>query len=134
VESAQYCDISGLDDLFTEQPRVVQGMIDIYDDWIGRFDLAGMRLDAFKHVNPEFWQAFLPAVQSAAEARGRPDFLIFGEVYDYDPAVVSEIALETALPAVLVAAGVRFRLCLCLFKLCYRSAIGIKSGRVFRSR
>ena len=100
-ESAQYGDISGLDDLFTEQPRVVQGMIDIYQDWIRRFDLAGMRLDAFKHVNAEFWQAFLPAIQSAAEARGRKDFWIFSEIYDYDPAVISEVALEAAAPAVL---------------------------------
>ena len=27
-------DFVGLDDLFTENPRVVQGMIDIYGDWI----------------------------------------------------------------------------------------------------
>ena len=26
-----YGDVAGLDDLFTEQPQVVQGMIDIYD-------------------------------------------------------------------------------------------------------
>jgi glycosidase len=98
-ESARYGDISGLDDLFTEQPRVVEGMVDIYRDWIRRFDLAGMRLDAFKHVNPEFWEAFLPGVRSAAEARGRRDFWVFGEVYDYDPAVVSEVAHEAGLSA-----------------------------------
>jgi glycosidase len=100
-ESAHYGDISGLDDLFTEQPRVVQGMVDIYQGWIRRFDLAGMRFDAFKHVNPEFWEAFLPAVRSTAEACGRKDFWLFAEVYDYDPAVLSELTRQTRIPAVL---------------------------------
>ena len=36
-ESATYGDFSGLDDLFTENPRVVQGFIDIYGQWIDRF-------------------------------------------------------------------------------------------------
>src|SRR6201994_4165268 len=40
-ESAQYGDISGLDDLFTEQLRVVNGMIDIYANWIKAFDISG---------------------------------------------------------------------------------------------
>src|ERR1700683_1573102 len=36
-ESAQYGNISGLDDLFTEQLRVVRGMIDIYSNWVKGF-------------------------------------------------------------------------------------------------
>ena len=36
-ENAFYGDFFGLDDLFTEQPRVVDGMIDVYSTWIRDF-------------------------------------------------------------------------------------------------
>ncbi|MBV8176286.1 MAG: alpha-amylase, partial [Verrucomicrobia bacterium] len=64
----------------TEQLRVVQGMIDIYTRWIREFDLSGFRLDTVKHVNNEFWQRFIPAIEEAARNSGRKDFFIFGEV------------------------------------------------------
>ena len=79
-ESALYGDVAGLDDLFTEQPRVVQGMIDIYDDWIANFAIAGFRLDTVKHVNNEFWQRFVPSMQETAARSKRKDFFIFGEI------------------------------------------------------
>jgi glycosidase len=100
-ESAQYGDVSGLDDLFTEQLRVVRGMIDIYTDWIKSFDIAGFRLDTVKHVNKEFWQRFLPAIQEAAQIAGRKDFFIFGEVYDHDPAFLSEFVHRASMPSLL---------------------------------
>ena len=79
-ESSTYGDFSGLDDLMTENPRVVQGFIDIYGDWIDRLGIDGYRIDTARHVNPEFWQAFVPAMQARAAARGLPNFHIFGEV------------------------------------------------------
>jgi glycosidase len=100
-ESAQYGDISGLDDLFTEQPRVVRGMIDIYANWIKEFDLIGFRLDTVKHVNNEFWQSFVPAIEAVAQKSERKDFLIFGEVYDPDPAFLSEFVHRASMPSVL---------------------------------
>ena len=100
-ESAEYGDISGLDDLFTEQPRVVRGMTDIYADWIKNFDVAGFRLDTVKHVNKEFWQSFIPATEEAARNSGRKDFFIFGEVYNPDPAVLSEFVHRASMPSVL---------------------------------
>jgi glycosidase len=100
-ESAEYGDVSGLDDLFTEQPRVVRGMIDIYTDWIKNFDIVGFRLDTVKHVNKEFWQRFIPAIQEAAQNSGRKDFFIFGEVYDYDPAFLSEFVHRASMRSVL---------------------------------
>ena len=100
-ESAQYGDISGLDDLFTEQPRVVRGMVDIYTNWIREFDLSGFRLDTVKHVNNEFWQSFIPAMQESSQRFGRKDFFIFGEVYDYDSAFLSEFAHRASMPSVL---------------------------------
>ncbi len=79
-ESSLMGDFVGLDDLFTENPRVVQGFIDIYGDWIAKYDLDGFRIDTARHVNPEFWQAFAPAMLKRARASGVPNFHIFGEV------------------------------------------------------
>ena len=80
-ESTTYGDFSGLDDLNTEHPRVVAGLIEVFGSWIDRFGVDGFRIDTAKHVNPEFWQAFVPAMQARAKARGIPNFHIFGEVY-----------------------------------------------------
>ncbi|RJT25914.1 alpha-amylase [Chakrabartia godavariana] len=79
-ESATMGDFVGLDDLMTEHPRVVSGMIDIYGSWIDRFGIDGFRVDTARHVNPEFWQAFVPAMLARAKAKGIPNFHIFGEI------------------------------------------------------
>ena len=79
-ESSTIGDFSGLDDLMTENPRVVEGMIQIYGDWIDRYGIDGFRIDTARHVNPEFWQAFVPAMLARAKAKGIPNFHIFGEV------------------------------------------------------
>jgi glycosidase len=100
-ESSIYGDFAGLDGLFTEHPRVVEGFIEIYGDWIDRFGIDGFRIDTAKHVNPEFWQAFVPAMLARAEARGIPNFHIFGEVYDHDPAALARHTRVDGLPAVL---------------------------------
>ncbi|QBX39005.1 alpha-amylase [Brevundimonas sp. S30B] len=100
-ESSTFGDFAGLDDLFTENPRVVQGMIEIFGDWIDEYGVDGFRIDTAKHVNPEFWQAFVPAMLERARARGIPNFHIFGEVYDHDPAVLARHTRVDGLPAVL---------------------------------
>jgi glycosidase len=79
-ESSEFGDFVGLDDLMTENPRVVRGFIDIYGTWIDRYGVDGFRIDTAKHVNPEFWQAFVPAMLARARARGIVNFHIFGEV------------------------------------------------------
>ncbi len=102
-ESALYGDFAGLDDLATENPRVVQGFIDIYGRWIDEFGIDGFRIDTAKHVNPEFWRAFVPAMQARAKARGIPNFHIFGEVYidGVDPGSLAAYTHTADLPAVL---------------------------------
>jgi glycosidase len=100
-ESSTYGDFANLDDLFTEHPRVVAGMIDIYGDWIDEFGVDGFRIDTAKHVNPEFWMQFIPAMQARAEANGIPNFHIFGEVYDPDPAGLARHTRVDRLPTVL---------------------------------
>jgi glycosidase len=79
-ESSLLGDFFGLDDLMTENPRVVQGFIDIYGEWIDQYRVDGFRIDTARHVNPEFWRAFAPAMQKRARDKGIANFHIFGEV------------------------------------------------------
>jgi alpha-amylase len=79
-EDSQYGDFFGLDDLFTENPKVVDGFVDIYSTWIRDFGIDGFRIDTMKHVNDEFWQKFGPGILQYARAHGKPDFFMFGEV------------------------------------------------------
>ncbi len=99
-ESAVDGDFVGLDDLFTEHPRVVAGMIDIFGNWIDQYGIDGFRIDTAKHVNPEFWQAFVPAMLERAEARGIPNFHIFGEIAYQSPDAMTaaRIMTEAGLP------------------------------------
>ena len=102
-ESAIYGDFAGLDDLFTEHPRVVEGMIEIFGSWIDRFGIDGFRIDTVKHVNPEFWQTFVPAMLERAKANGIPNFHIFGEVYwgGPQPGGLHQYTIRDGMPAVL---------------------------------
>ena len=101
-ESSTMGDFAGLDDLMTESPRVLQGFIEIYGAWIDRFGIDGFRIDTARHVNPEFWQGFSKAMIERAQARGIPNFHIFGEVANDGD--VGDLALHTRvhqLPSVL---------------------------------
>ncbi len=100
-ENSRFGDFFGLDDLQTEDPRVVAGFIDIYKDWIEKYKIDGFRIDTARHVNPEFWVAFAPAMIESARAVGTPNFFIFGEVYDPDPAALARATRVDALPSVL---------------------------------
>jgi glycosidase len=100
-ESSTTGDFAGLDDLFTEHPRVVEGFIEIFGKWIDDFAIDGFRIDTARHVNAEFWQAFVPAMLERAKARGIPNFHIFGEVYDPDPGMLARFTKVDRYPAVL---------------------------------
>lgn len=99
-ESSVYGDFSGLDDLATEHPRVVSGMIDIFGQWIDDYGIDGFRIDTAKHVNPEFWQAFVPAMQARAKAKGIDHFHIFGEIAYEEPTatIAAQVMAESGLP------------------------------------
>jgi glycosidase len=102
-ESATMGDFGGLDDLFTENPRVIQGFIDIYSAWIDRYGIDGYRIDTARHVDPAFWNAFVPAILARAKADGIPNFHIFGEVNidRMDPGYLARYTQVDRLPAVL---------------------------------
>jgi pullulanase-type alpha-1,6-glucosidase len=100
-ENALYGDFFGLDDLFTENPRVVAGMTGIFEFWIDQLGIDGYRVDTVKHVNLEFWQRLAPAVQAYAHSHGKPNFFVFGEVFDSDVTVPSVYSTKGRLQAVL---------------------------------
>ncbi|MBB19574.1 MAG: alpha-amylase [Rickettsiales bacterium] len=100
-ESSLNGDFNGLDDLDTENPEVLQGMIEIYKNLIKEFKPDGFRIDTVRHVRLPFWQTFSPSIMAYAQEQGIPNFHIFGEVYDPDPAQLSRFTTEGKLPSVL---------------------------------
>jgi neopullulanase len=79
-ESATLGDFVELDDVKTEDPRAVAGFIEVYAGWIDKYGVDGFRIDTARHVNPEFWQKFVPAMLARAKAMGIPNFHVFGEI------------------------------------------------------
>ncbi|MBB5132050.1 pullulanase-type alpha-1,6-glucosidase [Thermocatellispora tengchongensis] len=100
-ESSEYGDFHGLDDLWTERPEVVQGMIDIYRTWVRETGIDGFRIDTAKHVNPEFWERFSPALDGYAARLGNERFFMFGEVYSGEPAFTSRYSTRGGMDATL---------------------------------
>ncbi|MEV6491960.1 alpha-amylase family glycosyl hydrolase [Actinoplanes sp. NPDC051633] len=100
-ENSLYGDFFGLDDLFTENPRVVRGMTDVYKTWISDFGVDGFRIDTMKHVNDEFWQQFGPEILRYARAHGKKEFFMFGEVFDTTKSFTSHFTTTDRMQAVL---------------------------------
>ena len=94
-------DFFGLDDLFTEQPAVRNGLAAMYGDWIRRYRIDGFRLDTAKHVDRAFFRLWVPRILATARAAGIPDFAIFGEVFDPNAIDVSTYVRDRGLPNVL---------------------------------
>lgn len=83
TNQVQLGELSGLDDFRTESPYVRSNMAAIYSYWIQKAGFDGFRIDTVKHVDKGFWQYWCPAVhQFAATNSAKPNFFMFGEVYD----------------------------------------------------
>ena len=72
----------GLKDLDTRRDDVRQALISAFQYWIevGGFD--GYRIDTLKHVEPEFFEVFAPAMRAHAASLGKKNFFMFGEAFD----------------------------------------------------
>lgn len=75
-------ELSGLDDFRTELPYIRTNMAAVFNYWIQTAGFDGFRVDTVKHVEMGFWQDWCPRIHSFAATNGRPDFFMFGEVYD----------------------------------------------------
>ena len=94
-------DVYGLDDLFTEKPNVERGLARIYSAWIARYKLDGFRIDTARHLNPGFFQLWLPQIRKAARAAGVKNFQVFGEAPLTDTLDLSSLERSRGLPSVL---------------------------------
>ena len=99
-ESTTYGDFDGLDDLMTESPRVVDGFVQVYQDWID-LGIDGFRIDTVKHVNFEFWQEWTTRILDYAHSKGKKDFFMFGEVYTADARALAPYLRKTDMNSVL---------------------------------
>jgi glycosidase len=94
-------DFAGLDDLFTENRNVRNGLAQIYASWISRFKVDGFRVDTAKHVDAAFFRLWVPKIRAAAKAAGIADFPIFGEVTLNDAVDLSYYVRDRGVPQVL---------------------------------
>ncbi|MET0561037.1 MAG: alpha-amylase family glycosyl hydrolase [Gaiellaceae bacterium] len=94
-------DFFGLDDVFTEQPFVVNGLAQVWGDWIRTYKIDGFRVDTAKHVDRAFFQAWMPKIRAAARGAGVPAFEVFGEVFETDAATLASFVRQRGLPNVI---------------------------------
>jgi glycosidase len=83
--------MSGLDDLATENPRVRRALRDAYGFWIREAGVDAFRVDTLFYVPPQDVADILhskdqraPGLLEAARRTGRNNFLIFGEGFGID--------------------------------------------------
>ena len=81
--------LSGLNDFKTETPYVRSNMAAIYEYWINQIGFDGYRVDTAMEVDMGCWQTFCPAIHANAATNGKPNFFIFGEVYNGSESVVA---------------------------------------------
>lgn len=100
-DQVQYGDFpGGLKDLATENPNVRQALIRIFSEWITKTNIDGYRIDTVKHVEHDFWEEFCPAIRSHAAKLGKEQFLLFGEVFDGDDALIGSYTAPDMLDSV----------------------------------
>ena len=83
--------MSGLDDLNTENPRVRRALRDSYGHWIRQAGVDAFRVDTAFYVPTDFVRDFLfsrdpkaPGVMEVARRTGRQHFFVFGEGFGID--------------------------------------------------
>lgn len=71
--------LSGLDDLNTENPDVIEALKDSYRFWIKEVGVDGYRIDTAMYVPKNFFDEFLKAPDGILAQK--KDFLVFGETW-----------------------------------------------------
>ncbi|MCB9611017.1 MAG: alpha-glucosidase C-terminal domain-containing protein [Sandaracinus sp.] len=90
----------GLKDIETTNLEVRDEMVRVFSDWVLKLDLDGFRIDTLKHVEHEFWQDFTRRVRERLAAAGKNNFLMFGEAFDGDDALVGSYTFPGELDSV----------------------------------
>ncbi len=78
----------GLKDIDTTRCEVKREFVDVYARWIELTDADGYRIDTIKHVEYDFWRYFTQRLRQRLGAQGKNNFLMFGEAFDGNDALV----------------------------------------------
>jgi glycosidase len=91
VRQEQTFQMSGLDDLNTENPVVRQALRRSYGHWIREVGVDAFRIDTAFYVPPDYFKDFLhardpqaPGIAEVARRTGRRQFHVFGEGFAFD--------------------------------------------------
>lgn len=97
------CDFFSLRDLWTAPDgghfdELVDEFVEIYAFYLTTVGVDGLRIDTVKHAHHGFWDAFTERLR-ARLGPAAADKLIFGEIYDGDPAVLGRYTWRSDWPA-----------------------------------
>ncbi|MEM9188607.1 MAG: alpha-amylase family glycosyl hydrolase [Myxococcota bacterium] len=90
----------GLKDIRTENPAVREELTRVFTEWVLKTDIDGFRIDTIKHVENGFWEFFAPELRARLAAAGKTNFLMFGEAFDGDDALVGSFTMPGRLDSV----------------------------------
>ncbi len=99
-----WCDFTSLRDYDTSpgSPHfnaLVDDFVEIYRFYIEDIGVGALRVDTVKHVHHEFWDAFTSRLRAKLGAQHAKNVLLFGEVYDGNPAVLGRYTWRADAPS-----------------------------------
>lgn len=97
------CDFFSLRDFWTAPDgqhfnALVDEFVEIYHFYLNTVGVDGLRIDTVKHVHHPFWDAFTSRLRARLGPRAA-DKLLFGEIYDGNPAVLGRYTWRSDWPA-----------------------------------
>lgn len=97
------CDFFSLRDFWTAPDsthfdQLVDEFVEIYVFYLTAVGVDGLRIDTVKHAHHEFWDAFIKRLRARLGSVAA-DKLLFGEIYDGDPAVLGRYTWLSDWPA-----------------------------------
>lgn len=90
---------TGLRDLDTESPRVIDLLVETHAWWVEQTDVDGFRVDAVPHAGLAFWQTFCARLRERVAELGKERFFLLGEVFTSSPEVLARYTELGALDA-----------------------------------
>ena len=96
------CDFFSLRDFWTDPQgayfdALVDEFVEIYQFYLTTVGVDGLRIDTVKHVHHEFWDAFTARLRKRLGGAAA-DKILFGEIYDGNPAVLGRYTWRSDWP------------------------------------
>ncbi|MEO7099002.1 MAG: alpha-amylase family glycosyl hydrolase [Luteolibacter sp.] len=96
------CDFFSLRDFWTDPKgghfdALVDEFVEIYQFYLTTVGVDGLRIDTVKHVHHEFWDAFTDRLRKRLGSAAA-DKLLFGEIYDGNPATLGRYTWRSDWP------------------------------------